>query len=133
MFSQKTPVSELVAKAKQQVETGRKTVSRDNVCARQAGSLKLIPVKDIYFFQSDSKYTMVNHANGCVAIEQSLASLEKQYPHFMRIHRNCIVDKSLITEFKKIDNLFYVVIAGHQLQVSRRNIPAVRKFVRDMA
>lgn len=133
MFSKKTPVSELVARAKQQAETGEKPVSRDHVCARQAGNLKLIPVKDIYFFQSDAKYTIVNHANGCIAIEQSLTSLEEQHSHFMRIHRNCIVDKNLITEFKKIDNLFYVVIAGHQLQVSRRNISTVRKFVRDMA
>ncbi|MCW5566989.1 MAG: response regulator transcription factor [Dokdonella sp.] len=109
---------------------------RSHLCARLRGSLRLIPVEDVHYLQAEEKYVVVHHARGEDLIEESLKSLEEEFgERFVRIHRNCLValDKlgGLVRQadgrvFARLDRV------DTPLEVSRRNLPALRKTVRSL-
>jgi len=108
---------------------------RKHICARMRGNLELIPIEDVFYFQADHKYVTVRHKKGEVIIEESLKSLETDLSDkFIRIHRNALVAKSRISGLAKtnigrvkvkIDNI------EDQLEVSRRHVAEIRRFVRN--
>ncbi len=114
---------------------GRNLLSRKHICARMRGNLELIPIEDVVYFQADQKYVTVRHKKGEVIIEESLKSLETDLAdRFIRIHRNALVSKSAIAGLSKssvgrtqivLDNV------NDQLEVSRRHLAEVRRFVRN--
>ncbi|MDX1696777.1 MAG: LytTR family DNA-binding domain-containing protein [Thiohalobacterales bacterium] len=108
--------------------------ARDRICARVRGSLQLIPVADIRYFQADQKYVTVCTADECVLIEETLKSLEDEFAdRFVRIHRNALVARRYITGMVKDgEGRAHVQLAGVEttLEVSRRHMSQVRKLVR---
>ena len=112
-----------------------KGAGRKHICARMRGNLELIPIEDVYYFQADQKYVTVRHKNGEVIIEESLKSLENDLSErFIRIHRNALVAKSRITGLAKT-NIGRVKVTidtiEDQLEVSRRHVAEIRRFVRN--
>jgi len=111
--------------------------SRSHISAHQRGSIKLIPIEDIYYFHSDSKYVAVHHKEGEVLIDDSLKSLEQEFSvHFTRIHRNSLVANSSIEALEKVsDNHFQLRLRGCDklLEVSRRQLPVVRKLISEFS
>lgn len=107
---------------------------RTHLCARVRGNLVLVPVTDIRYLLAEDKYVVVHHARGEVLIEESLKSLEDEFAdHFVRIHRNCLVSQARLGGLKRTpDGRLFVELDGvdDALEVSRRNLPAVRKRVR---
>lgn len=107
---------------------------RRHICARMRGNLELIPIEDIVYFQADQKYVTVRHNKGEVIIEESLKSLEGDLSdRFIRIHRNALVAKNRITGLAKSDiGRTQVTLdkVEDQLEVSRRHLAEVRRFVR---
>lgn len=107
---------------------------RRHICARMRGNLELIPIEDIVYFQADQKYVTVRHNKGEVIIEESLKSLEGDLSdRFIRIHRNALVAKNRITGLAKSDiGRTQVTLdkIDDQLEVSRRHLAEVRRFVR---
>lgn len=110
--------------------------ARTHICARYRGTLELVPVEQVIYFQADQKYVTVRHSGGSVLIEESLKSLEDEFgERFLRIHRNALVAEAhmagLETQgtsqasvtFRDIDD---------RLEVSRRHLPTVRKRLRDL-
>lgn len=114
--------------------TGGQRSSRKHICARMRGNLELIPIEDVVYFQADQKYVTVRHNGGEVIIEQSLKSLETDLAdRFIRIHRNALVAKSRITGLTKSDvgrTQITLDKVRDQLEVSRRHLAEVRRFVR---
>jgi len=110
--------------------------SRRHISAHQRGSIKLIPIEDIYYFHSDSKYVAVHHKEGEVLIDDSLKSLEQEFSdRFTRIHRNSLVANRCIDALEKIsDNHFQLRLRGCDalLEISRRQLPTVRKLISNM-
>lgn len=110
--------------------------SRQHISAHLRGSIKLIPIEDIYYFHSDSKYVAVHHQNGEVLIDDPLKSLEQEFgDRFTRIHRNSLVANSCIEALEKVsDNHFQLRLRGCDtlLEVSRRQLPVVRKLISNM-
>ena len=110
--------------------------ARKHVCARMRGELTLIPIGDVIYFQADQKYVTVRHSGGEVVIEESLKSLERDLSdRFIRIHRTALVAKSRVAGVGKSDfGRDVVALRGvdDRLPVSRRNAPAVRRFVRGL-
>ncbi|WP_020558334.1 LytR/AlgR family response regulator transcription factor [Thiofilum flexile] len=108
--------------------------NRRHICARMRGNLELIPIEDVVYFQADQKYVTVRHNKGVVIIEESLKSLETDLAdRFIRIHRNALVAKSCITGLTKSDLGRTQVTLDRitdQLEVSRRHLAEVRRFVR---
>ncbi|MFZ1342278.1 LytR/AlgR family response regulator transcription factor [Thiothrix eikelboomii] len=114
--------------------TGGQRSSRKHICARMRGNLELIPIEDVVYFQADQKYVTVRHNGGEVIIEESLKSLETDLAdRFIRIHRNALVAKSRITGLTKSDvgrTQITLDKVRDQLEVSRRHLAEVRRFVR---
>ena len=113
-------------------EPGRRT----HLCARLRGSLRLIPLEEVYFLQAEEKYTVVHHAQGEDLIEESLRSLEKEFgERFLRIHRNCLVASDELKELRRGADGHVHATLRHvpgELEVSRRCLPALRQRVRSL-
>lgn len=109
---------------------------RTHVCARIRGNLRLVPVDDILYFLAEDKYVVVHWAGGEVLIEESLRALEEEFAErFVRIHRNCLLAVDRIAGLQRLADgrvLAEVRGASAPLEVSRRNLPALRKLVREI-
>jgi two-component system response regulator AlgR len=109
---------------------------RGHLCARVRGNLVLVPIADIHYLLAEDKYVVVHHAKGEVLIEEALKSLEDEFgDRFVRIHRNCLVARDrLIGLTRAADGAIYAQLEGStaQLEVSRRNLPGLRKLVRSL-
>ena len=115
---------------------------RQHVCAAAHGELRLIPLTEIRYFSADLKYVCVHHARGDNLIDDSLKSLEEEFPdEFVRIHRGVLVRIDAIERLEKTpDGKTRVVLhdatsgvaadAGDELVVSRRHVANVRRRLR---
>ena len=98
--------------------------------------VSLLPIGEVVYLTAEDKYTTVVHENGKLVINQSLLELEDEHADiFVRIHRSTLVAKNRIRGLEK------TAIGHHTLllegcdehpQVSRRNLPAVRKLIREL-
>ena len=109
---------------------------RSHLCARVRGSLVLVAVSDIDYLLAEDKYVIVHHGKGEVLIEEPLTTLEEEFgDRFVRIHRNCLVALAKLAGLDRApDGRVLARIAGvaSPLEVSRRNLPALRKLVRSL-
>jgi two-component system response regulator AlgR len=115
-------------------EIGSGSGMRQSICANVRGSLQLIPVADIRYFQADQKYVVVGTADMQWLIEETLKSLEQEFSaRFVRIHRNALVARHYITGLVKDANgCAQLSLAGVEqtLEVSRRHLAEIRKLVK---
>ena len=111
-------------------------VQRTHLCARLRGGLKLVPVAEVAYFLAEDKYVLVRHDHGEVLIEESLKALETEFAErFVRIHRNCLVAVDRLTGMERhADGRVFVEVRGgtEPLEVSRRNLPGLRKLVKSL-
>jgi two-component system response regulator AlgR len=109
---------------------------RTHICARVRGNLKLVPVADVQYCLAEDKYVNVHYDGGTVLIEESLRALETEFAdRFVRIHRNCLVAIDRITGLRRAaDGQVHADIrdADVSLEVSRRNLPHLRKLVKSI-
>jgi len=107
---------------------------RTHLCARNRGNLELIPVNEVVYLQADSKYVTVCSSTQRILIEESLKSLEQEFGNqFIRVHRNALVAVPAIRGLEKdSDGHCCIVLEGvnERLEVSRRQLPEVRKLIR---
>jgi two-component system response regulator AlgR len=110
--------------------------SRTHLCARVRGSLVLVPIADVDYLLAEDKYVVVHHARGEVLIEEPLKALEDEFEsRFVRIHRNCLVARAKLTGLTRTpDGRLFANLegVGATLEVSRRNLPALRKLIRNL-
>ena len=108
--------------------------ARQRICANVRGSLQLVPVAEVRYFQADQKYVTVCTAATRLLIEETLKGLEQEFARqFVRIHRNALVAKRYISGMTKdVDGRLQVELAGidRTLEVSRRHVATIRKLVR---
>lgn len=109
---------------------------RSHLCARVRGNLQLVPIGDIQYLLAEDKYVVVHHAKGEVLIEEALKALETEFEdRFVRIHRNCLVSRERIAGLSRsADGRIFAQLDGvaTPLEVSRRNLPGLRKLVRHL-
>jgi len=114
-------------------EPGRQ---RSHLSARLRGSLRLIPIEDVYYLQAEEKYVLVHHARGEDLIEESLKSLEAEFgDRFLRIHRNCLVASDEFQELRRLPDGQAQAILRHgtaPLEVSRRCLPGLRERLKHL-
>ncbi|HEB86684.1 MAG TPA: response regulator transcription factor [Gammaproteobacteria bacterium] len=106
------------------------------ISAQVKGSLRLIPVEDIYYFQADQKYVSIGYREGEVLIDDTLVTIEQRYPQLLRIHRNALVVPACITALEKDeDGCCYVRLRDchKQLEISRRHLPNVRRWLKSQS
>jgi two-component system response regulator AlgR len=115
-------------------EASETPASRQRICASIRGSLQLIEVDDIRYFQADQKYVTVVTPDSEVLIEDTLKALEEEFAdRFVRIHRNALAARCYIEGLVRDDE-------GHgrlrlsgiatTLEVSRRHIAEIRRLVK---
>jgi two-component system, LytTR family, response regulator AlgR len=109
---------------------------RSHLCARVRGNLQLVPIGEILYLLAEDKYVVVHHAKGEVLIEEALKALETEFEdRFVRIHRNCLVARDRIAGLSRSpDGRIFAQLDGvaMPLEVSRRNLPGLRKLVRNL-
>ena len=109
---------------------------RSHICARVRGSLKLVAISEVAYFSAEDKYVLVRHDGGEVLIEESLKALETEFADkFVRIHRNCLVAVDRLSGLERhADGRVFVEVRGgtEPLEVSRRNLPGLRKLVKSL-
>jgi len=109
---------------------------RTHLCARLRGNLRLIPVGEVRYLQAEEKYVVVHHARGEDLIEESLRSLEEEFPDlFVRIHRNCLVARSELVELRRgPDGHVRAILRNgdRPLDVSRRCVAQLREALRHL-
>jgi two-component system response regulator AlgR len=113
-----------------------KSQARTHLCARLRGSLRLIPVDDILYLQAEEKYVVVHHLGGEDLVEDSLKSLEQEFPErFLRIHRNCLVARAELRELRRgSDGQVHALLkhSGDALEISRRCLPQIRQLLKHL-
>jgi two-component system response regulator AlgR len=111
---------------------------RKHICARAHGALKLIPVRNVYYFHADQKYVRVHHENGTDLIDDSLKHLEEEFGNeFVRIHRSALVAVRQIDSLKKTSDGQTLVTLRDALPdedssmlISRRHVANVRRRIK---
>jgi len=107
---------------------------REHVCARLGEQLRLIPLKEIYYFLADQKYVTVRHKGGQDLIDEPLKELGVEFAaDFIRIHRNALVAEKHIAAIERNDDGQYSVRVRDcdtALPVSRRHATELLRRIR---
>jgi two-component system response regulator AlgR len=102
--------------------------------ARVRGEQVRVALDDVICLLAEEKYVLVRHTGGELLIDDSLRQLEDAHPdQLVRLHRNCLVPQARLVGLKTLaDGRAQARLAGTDFspEVSRRNLPAVRKLLR---
>jgi len=100
------------------------------------GKVSLLPLAEVICLHAEDKYTTVIHQKGQLVISQSLLDLETEHADILvRIHRSTLVARKYIRGLEKTtDGRHFLQLQGceERQQVSRRNLPAIRKLIREL-
>ncbi len=110
--------------------------ARQRICVQVRGSLQLVEVSEVRYFQADQKYVTVSTADSQLLVEETLKALEDEFAgQFVRIHRNALVARRyLVGLVKDAEGRTCVRLAGIDttLEVSRRHSAAIRRLLKDL-
>lgn len=108
--------------------------ARTHIAARLGEQVKLVPVHEVYYFLADQKYTTMRHRHGTELIEDPLKALEEEFgERFVRVHRNALVNASMIEAIERDEEGQHRVLVretGERLDVSRRLASELRERFR---
>ncbi len=117
-------------------QAGQQGNARTRICARVRGSLQLIPIDEIRYFHADHKYVTVATPDGQVLIEETIKSLEEEFPEqFIRVHRNALVAARYLCGLEKdAGGRQRVQLDGvdERLEVSRRHVADLRQRIKSL-
>ena len=107
---------------------------RRHLSAHYRGGVQTVLIDEVLYLLAEQKYVTVRHSGGRMLIDESLKSLEQEFPdRFVRIHRNALVAiEQLVGLEKAADGASLAVLGGceERLPVSRRHLPEIRRFLR---
>lgn len=119
-----------------QLENATQT-SPDAFVANTWQGQEIIPLLDIFAFRADHKYLTVVHRQGETVSDQTLKDLEQRYSdHFIRIHRNSLVNKHQIEKLVKDQEGHHFVklkAIAEPHAVSRRHVSDIKNFLLEIA
>ena len=100
------------------------------------GKVSLLPLADVIGLYAEDKYTTVLHLKGKLVVNQSILELEAEHADILvRIHRGTLGAKKCIRGLEKTsDGRHFLLLEGceERPQVSRRNLPSIRKLIREL-
>ncbi len=106
---------------------------RRRISAHYRGGLRSVPIEDVIYLRAEHKYVTVRHVDGELLVDDSLRALEQDFAElFLRIHRNALVARARVCGLeKRSDGCAYIQLrdCAERLQVSRRHLPEVRRWV----
>jgi len=123
-------------KARRFLDSRRSDTTDSFLRSTLGGKVTLLPLSSVIYLSAEDKYTTVTHQDGEVVINQSLLDLENEHPDILvRVHRGTLVSKKRIRGLEKSpDGRHLLQLDGSEdrPQVSRRNLPAIRKLIREL-
>lgn len=110
--------------------------ARTHLSAMVKGRLVLVPISEVCFLQADQKYVEAVWPGGRLLLEDSLKSLETEFPqHFLRVHRNALAGIAHVVAMEKNEEgevmLAFRGVAD-RVSVSRRLVADVRQRLRQL-
>lgn len=94
-----------------------------------------VSLDEVLYLDAGDKYVTAHCRDHEVLLDASLRTLEQTHPErLLRLHRNCLVPRERLLGLRQQgDGKTFARIAGSdvQLEVSRRQLPALRKILRD--
>lgn len=102
--------------------------------ARVRGEPVRMALDDVICLLAEEKYVVARRSGDQLLLDESLRQLEDTYPdQLIRLHRNCLVPAHRLIGLKTLaDGRVLARLAGTEFspEVSRRNLPALRKWLR---
>jgi DNA-binding LytR/AlgR family response regulator len=95
----------------------------------QGGTTKMIRREDVTYVQAQGDYARLHTADASYLIRVPLADLEQKWAEaaFIRTHRSYLVALNHVSHMKLAATGPSVTVAGAELPISRRHLPAVRE------
>ncbi len=93
----------------------------DKILIRSVGSIRIVPIEEVFWFASCGNYVEVHHQQGMHLHRVSLSFLETKLDghDFCRVHRSAIVKTSVIKEVITADDQHrLLLINGDEVRVS---------------
>lgn len=107
--------------------------ARTHISARSHRGIECIPLDNIFYFQAEHKYVTVYHSGGETLIDDSLKTLESEFPDLLvRIHRSTLINRTQIERLERTESgqyQLYLKEIQHPLTVSRRHASQVRELL----
>jgi len=124
---------EALQRARQRLDSGSREPAA-HLRARVRGEQVRVALDEVVYLLAEEKYVLVRHTGGELLIDESLRQLEDAYPdQLVRLHRNCLVPAPRLIGLRaQADGRTLARLAGTDFspEVSRRNLPAVRRLLR---
>lgn len=109
--------------------------NRNNIVATKNNELFLLKTKDILYFYSDEKYIYAKTIDESYRVKQKMYELEAILPSnkYVRISSAYIIniDKTISFDIGQIGSLYAKMEDGKKLEVSKRKIKEVKKFLNE--
>ncbi|MEX0427896.1 LytR/AlgR family response regulator transcription factor [Nocardioides sp. DS6] len=115
-------------------ETGaeQRPAGDDTIAVELGGVTRLVARSEVQYVEAQGDYSRLHTAQGSHLVRLPISSLEDRWRDagFLRIHRSLLVALPHVEEIREDDGRVAVVVAGRELQVSRRHTPALREQLR---
>lgn len=102
--------------------------------ARVRGEPVRMALDEVVCLLAEEKYVIAHRSGDQLLLDESLRQLEETYPdQLIRLHRNCLVPAHRLIGLKTLaDGRVLARLAGTDFspEVSRRNLPTLRKLLR---
>lgn len=109
--------------------------NRKNIVATKNNELFLLKIHDILYFYSDEKYIYAKTKDESYRVKQKMYELEEILPNnkYVRISSAYIIniDKTISFDMGQIGSLYAKMEDGKKLEVSKRKIKEVKKFLNE--
>ena len=108
---------------------------RGRLSVKTQRGIELISIDDIRLFKAEQKYVVIKTEHEEHLLDMTLKELERKFSsNFIRVHRSALVALKYITALEQMaQGQWFVKLNGldEAVQVSRRHVPKVRKWLRD--
>jgi two-component system response regulator AlgR len=115
---------------------GRRLAAYSHNASAYAQRIELVPIDDVRFLQADQKYVTLRHGGGELLIDETLHELEMEFGNrFIRVHRIALVATQYIEGLERNEEGHYQIrVQGVPtgIDISRRHVSAVRKYIRKL-
>jgi len=124
---------EALQRVRQRLDAAGRTPS-GWLTARVRGEPMRIALNEVIVLLAEEKYVVARRQSDQLLLDDSLRQLEETYgEQLVRLHRNCLVPAHRLIGLKSLpDGRVLARLAGTDFspEVSRRNLPALRKLLR---
>jgi DNA-binding LytR/AlgR family response regulator len=113
-------------------EVGPPQPPEDTIPVELGGVTRFVARSEVRYVEAQGDYTRLHTADGSHLVRLPIGALEERWAEagFVRIHRSLLVALAHVDEVRVEAGRAAVLVAGQELQVSRRHTPMLRDLLR---